>query len=405
MKLIVIAWRNLWRNKRRTLITVSSVFFGVILCSLMGSMQEGSYNNMIENVVNFYSGYIQIHQEDYWEDKNINNSFAANDSLENSILNFNQVEYIIPRLESFALVSSGELTKGAMIMGVDPDKENRLTSIGNKIIEGNYLKNDDDGVLLGYKLAEKLNIHVGDTAVFLGQGYHGITAAGKYPVRGLFKSSNPDLNRRLVYFEINNAQKFYGAINMLTSYLLMVKDNKVSRELLPLLKDQIKSPYKVKSWEEMFPVLLQQIESDKSSALVMKAILYIVIMFGIFGTVMMMISERKREFGVMMAVGMQKYKLAIAVLVETLFMGLLGVVMGFLGSMPVVGYVYFHPIPLTGKVAEWMSDLGFEPYMFFAWDAQVFVNQMIVVFFITIVISVFPFVRILKMSGINALKG
>ncbi len=405
MKLIVIAWRNLWRNKRRTLITVSSVFFGVILCSLMGSMQEGSYNNMIENVVNFYSGYIQIHQEDYWEDKNINNSFAANDSLENSILNFNQVDYIIPRLESFALVSSGELTKGAMIMGVDPEKENRLTSIGNKIIEGNYLKKGDDGVLLGYKLAEKLNIHVGDTAVFLGQGYHGITATGKYPVRGLFKSSNPDLNRRLVYFEINNAQKFYGAINMLTSYVLMVKDNKVSRELLPMLKDQIKSPYKVKSWEEMFPVLLQQIESDKSSALVMKAILYIVIMFGIFGTVMMMISERKREFGVMMAVGMQKYKLAIAVLVETLFMGLLGVVMGFLGSMPVVGYFYFHPIPLTGKVAEWMSDLGFEPYIFFAWDAHVFVNQMIVVFFITIVISVFPFVRILKMSGINALKG
>jgi len=155
----------------------------------------------------------------------------------------------------------------------------------------------------------------------------------------------------------------------------------------------------------MFPVLLQQIESDKSSALVMKAILYIVIMFGIFGTVMMMISERKREFGVMMAVGMQKIKLAFTVFIETLFIGLLGVVMGFLGSMPVVGYFYFHPIPLTGKVAEWMSNLGFEPYMFFAWDAQVFANQMFVVFFITIVISVFPFIRILKMSGINALKG
>ncbi len=405
MKLIVIAWRNLWRNKRRTIITVSSIFFGVILCSLMGSMQEGSYNNMIENVVNFYSGYIQIHQEDYWEDKNINNSFVANDSLENEILKLDEVEYILPRLESFALVSSGELTKGAMVMGIDPEKEHRLTSIGNKIIEGTYLNEHDDGVLLGFKLAEKLKIQVGDTAVFLGQGYHGITAAGKYPVRGLFKSSNPDLNRRLVYFEINNAQKFYGAEKMLTSYVLMVKNNKVSREILPVLKSQIHSPYKVKSWEEMFPVLLQQIESDKSSAMVMKAILYIVIMFGIFGTVMMMISERKREFGVMMAVGMQKYKLAITILIETLFMGLLGVVMGFLGSMPVVGYFYFHPIPLTGKVAEWMSDLGFEPFMFFAWDAQVFLNQMIVVFFITIVISIFPFVRILKMSGINALKG
>ncbi len=405
MKLIVIAWRNLWRNKRRTIITVSSVFFGVILCSLMGSMQEGSYNNMIVNVVRFYSGYIQVHQEDYWEDKNINNSFSANDSLEQSILKFSQVKYILPRLESFALVSSGELTLGAMIMGVNPEKENRLTSIANKIIEGNYLEKGDDGVLIGFKLAEKLNVRVGDTAVFLGQGYHGITAAGKYPVRGLFKSSNPDLNRRLVYFEIHNAQKFYGAANVLTSYVLMVKDNKTSNALLPLLKAQIKSPYSVKSWEEMFPVLLQQIESDKTSAIVMKAILYIVIMFGVFGTVMMMISERKREFGVMMAVGMQKYKLAMTVFIETVFMGLLGVVTGFLGSMPVVGYFYFHPIPLTGKVADWMSDLGFEPFMFFAWDTQVFVTQMLVVFFITIVISVFPFVRILRMSGIAALNG
>ena len=136
------------------------------------------------------------------------------------------MDYILPRLESFALVSSGELTKGAMIMGIDPEKENRLTSVGNKIIDGEYLKAHDDGVLLGYKLAEKLNVHVGDTAVFLGQGYHGITASGKYPVRGLFKSSNPDLNRRLVYFELSIAQKFYGAPNMLTSYVVMVKNNK-----------------------------------------------------------------------------------------------------------------------------------------------------------------------------------
>ncbi|MCW3786733.1 ABC transporter permease [Plebeiibacterium sediminum] len=405
MKLIVIAWRNLWRNKKRTLITVSSIFLGVILCSLMGSMQQGSYNNMIENVVNFYSGYIQIHNEDYWEDKNINNSFLESDSLEKAITAMDQVEYILPRLESFALVSSGELTKGAMVMGVDPEKENNLTSIGDKIIAGNYLQEKDDGVLLGFKLAEKLKIEVGDTVVLLGQGYHGVTAAGKYPVRGLFKSSNPNLNRRLVYFEISNAQRFYGGNKILTSYVVMVKDNKVAKELLPSLKDKVSSPYKVKSWEEMFPVLLQQIESDKSSAMVMKAILYIVIMFGIFGTVMMMISERKREFGVMMAVGMQKSKLAFTVFIETLFMGLMGVVMGFLGSMPVVGYFFYHPIPLTGKVAEWMSDLGFEPFMFFAWDAQVFVNQMLVVFFITILISVFPFVRIVRMSGINALKG
>ena len=205
MKLIVIAWRNLWRNKKRTLITVSSVFFGVILCSLMGSMQEGSYNSMISNVVNFYSGYIQIHHEDYWEDKNINNSFFESDSLIREITEVKGVEYMMPRLESFALLSSGEHTKGAMVMGVHPEKENLLTSIADKVIKGDYLVDNDDGVLIGVELAVKIQVEVGDTIVLFGQGYHGVTSAGKYPVRGLFKSSNPNLNRRLVYMELKNA--------------------------------------------------------------------------------------------------------------------------------------------------------------------------------------------------------
>lgn len=405
MRVLILAWRNLWRNKRRTIITISSIFFGVILTSLMGSMQEGSYNSMVKNVVNFYAGYIQIHQEDYWEDKNINHCFKNDSSLIARVQMFEEITYVIPRLESFALASSGKNTKGAMVMGVDPVKENQLTSIGEKMIEGRYLQNGDEGVIIGFELAAKLQLAPGDTMVLLGQGYHGVTAAGKYPVRGLFKQSNPNLNRQLIYLDITKAQELYSAYNMLSSLVLMVKDNQMMNRVLPLLKKEVDSPYSVMSWEEMFPTILQQIESDRSSALVMKGILYIVIMFGIFGTVMMMISERKKEFGVMMAVGMQKYKLAITVFIETLCMGMLGVILGFVGSMPVVAYFFYHPIPLTGKGAEWMADLGFEPYMFFAWEPSVFFHQMLAILVITLFISIFPFIRIIGLTEMDALKG
>lgn len=405
MRLLILAWRNLWRNKRRTFITIASIFFGVILSSLMSSMQEGSYGNMVKNVVNFYSGYIQIHQKDYWEDKNINHCFENDSSLIAWVKSFNEISNVIPRLESFALVSSGKNTKGAMVMGIDPEKEDQLTSIGEKVIEGDYLHKGDQGVVIGYELAAKLQLSPGDTLVLLGQGYHGVTAAGKYPVRGLFKQSNPNLNRQLIYLDINKAQELYSVDNMLTSLVLMVNDNQTMNRILPLLKKELDSSYRVMSWEEMFPTILQQIESDRSSALVMKAILYVVIMFGIFGTVMMMISERKKEFGIMMAVGMQKYKLAITVFIETLWIGILGVLFGFVGSMPVVGYFFYHPIPLTGKGAEWMADLGFEPFMFFAWEPSVFFNQMLAILIITIFISVFPFIRIIGLTEMNALKG
>ncbi len=405
MRLFILSWRNLWRNKRRTFITVSSIFFGVILTSLMGSMQEGSYNNMIKNIVNFYSGYIQIHQVDYWENKSINNTFSENENLNRFIDSVEDITLVIPRLESFALASNGEDSKGAMIMGIDPQKENELTSIGTKIIQGNYLKNNDNGVLVGFELATKLKIEPGDTLVLLSQGFHGVTAAGKYPVRGLFKLSNPKLNRQLIYLNLNTAQELFSAKDRLSSIVLMVENNDTMKKILPRLKQGVGKAYSVMSWEEMFPTLLQQIESDRSSGMVMKAILYIVIMFGIFGTVMMMISERKREFGVMMAVGMQKYKLALTVFIETLFMGLLGVTAGFIGCMPIVGYFYNHPVPLTGNGAQWMADLGFEPYMFFAWEPEVFLKQMIGIFLITVFISIFPFIRIVRLNEMNALKG
>ncbi|MGQ1787847.1 MULTISPECIES: ABC transporter permease [unclassified Saccharicrinis] len=405
MKILVMSWRNLWRNKRRTLITVSSIFFGVILSSLMSSMQEGSYTNMIKNVVNFYAGFIQVQNEDYWEDKSINHSFILDSALQVQLGQFEEITGIIPRLESFALASSGANTKGAMVMGIDPEREAGMTSVDAKIIEGKYLKNGDDGVLIGYELAAKLKLSAGDTVVLFGQGYHGVTAAGKFPVRGLFKQSNPNLNRQLVYMEIQSAQSFYAAEDILTSLILEVKNNDIMKKVLPKIREKINSPYRVMSWEEMFPTILQQIESDRSSAFVMKLILYIVIMFGIFGTVMMMISERKKEFGVMMALGMQRFKLAITVFIETLWIGLLGVVAGFLGSMPVVAYFFYNPIPLSGQGAEWMADLGFEPYMFFAWEPSVFMYQMLAIMIMTCFISIFPFVRIVRLSEIKALKG
>ena len=95
-----LAWRNLWRNKRRTLITVASIFFGVLFSTIMSSMQEGSYSSMIDNVVKFYSGYIQVHEEDYWEKKTINNTLSPTDSLNNAIYSVEEITFVTPRLES-----------------------------------------------------------------------------------------------------------------------------------------------------------------------------------------------------------------------------------------------------------------------------------------------------------------
>ncbi len=399
-----LAWRNLWRNKRRTSITVASVFFGVVLSSLMGASQEGNYAKMIENVVKFYSGFIQIQHEAYWEHQSINNTFELTPQLEQLLADDPDLTGSAPRLEDYALASYGDLTKGALVLGIDPQKETAITSIADKIVAGFYLKPDDDGLILGFELARSLNVGLGDTLVLLGQGYHGVSAAGKFPVRGLIKHFNPQYNRRIVYMTLQNCQSFYSAEGRLTSLVLMVDDNTVMKRTLARLRKTIHAPYRVMSWEEMFPSLLQQIESDRSTALIMKVVLYIVIGFGIFGTIMMMMAERRHEFGVMVAIGMPKWRLAVTVVVETIFIGMVGAASGLAGSFPVVGYFYYHPIPIAGKGGEWLQDLGFEPYMFFAFEPRVFINQMLAVFAMTLVISAFPLYKLIRFQEIKALK-
>lgn len=402
---IKLAWRNLWRNKRRTLITVASIFFGVLLSAYMTSMQEGSYSKMVEIVVKFYSGYMQVHHEDYWENKSINNSFDYDQVLIDRLKSNPEVDFVIPRLEAFGLASAGELTRGAAVFGIVPEVETQLTGIAEKIVSGKYLQTDDDGVVIGDGLAKFLNLKLNDTLVVLTQGYHGVSSAGKFPVHGIIKHVSPELNKSIIYMELKTCQSFLGAENKLTSLVVNVADNDAMKRTLMNLKKEIKPPYSIMSWEEMQPEVVQQIESDRAGGVIMKAILYIVIAFGIFGTIMMMIAERRREFGVMISIGMQKKKLAVILFIETLFIGLLGIFSGMAVSLPLLIIQAKNPIPLTGETAKLMEDFGFEPYMFFSTAPEVFWQQAISVFVLTLLIGIYPVVASLKLKAIKALHG
>lgn len=402
---IIMAWRNLWRNKRRTTITVASVFFGVLLSTIMSSMQEGSYTSMIDNIVKFYSGYIQIHQQDYWENKTINNSFILNDTLLSKVKRVPEVTEVTPRLESFALASSEAITKGALIIGVDAEQENRVTGLKRWLIRGQYLESGDPGVLVASDLAKYLKLDTGDTLVMIGQGYHGSSAAGKFPIRGILRFPNPELNRQTIYMNLNTCQDFYSAYDLATALVIMVKDAYHIPPALHKLRSLVESSYQVMSWDQMQPDILQMIDADRAGGVIMKMILYVLIGFGIFGTVMMMIVERKRELGVMIAVGMRRYKLASVLFIETLYIGFTGVLAGFAGSIPVIAWGYHHPITLTGKTAQTMMDMGIEPLLYFSWLPRVFYEQVMIVFFMTLIIAAFPVYSANRLKIQDALRG
>ncbi len=177
-----LAWRNLWRNRRRTLITLASVLMAVVLAIGIRSFQKGVYGNMIGNAVRFSTGYIQVHAKGYWEDQSINNSFEPGSELKTALNKDQNISLTVPRLESFALASSGPHTKGVEVIGIDPAKEEAMNNLKGKIIAGKYFRENvsGQGILIGDGMAHYLQLNLGDTLVLLGQGYHGSTAAGQY---------------------------------------------------------------------------------------------------------------------------------------------------------------------------------------------------------------------------------
>jgi len=464
-----IAWRNLWRNKRRTLITVASVFFAIFFALIMRSLQLGAYDHMFRNAIESYTGYIQIQHEDFWDNKIVDNTFAYTPELDQIVMSIQNVTGTVPRFESFALASSGTLTKGVLVMGVDPEKESLLSDIRSKLVKytlddknikalrdselpqeikknleifrGNsyssssslaidfnitdkdsssiltifrkyasfrnsYIKSGEPEVLIGDKLALYLKAAIGDTIVLLGQGYHGTTAAGKYRINGIVKLPTPDLDNKIVYLPYDICQELYNAPGMLTSVAISIKDNddEIVNSMVSEVGSKVEPPLKVMGWRAMNKLMINQIDADSKSGMIMIIILYLVIAFGIFGTVLMMTAERKREFGVLVAIGMQKSKLAAVITLEMIFMGILGIASGIIAALPVIFYGYSHPIRFHGEMAKMYEDYGYEAVMPFLLPDMYIVWQAVTVAILVMVAIIYPLRKINKMKVVNSIK-
>ncbi len=400
---IRLAWRNLWRNKKRTLIAAASVFFAVILALVTRSMQKGSYNYMIHASASMFTGYIQVHGKNYWDKRSLEQSMIVSDNVRNKIESIEGVTNVVPRLESFTLVSHKNFTKVSQIIGIDPVKENNMTHLAGKLQSGKYLDNNSEGALIAKGLADLLKVNVGDSIVIYGQGYHGVTAAARIPVIGIVKFTLPELNKATTYLSLKYAQWLFSAPGRITSLSIMLKNPDNIDKVYNKVDAMFNKNYEVMTWAEMLPDLVQSIESDNAGGIIMLGILYIVIGFGIFGTIMMMTTERSREFGILISVGMRKWKLIFVTTIETFLISLIGVVLGAVASIPILIYFYHNPIYLTGNAAQAMLSFGFEPILPFAIYPGMFIAQGWTVLAIALCSALYPLAYIKKLKTVKAL--
>lgn len=402
---IQLAWRNLWRNKRRTLITAASIFFAVFFALLMRSVQYGAYENMIKNAVGFYTGYIQIQSDAYQEEKSIDHTLTYSNDLIEDLKGIPNVEEIIPRLESGALASIGEISKGVMLVSIDPEKEQHVIDLESKLIEGKYLTNTDSSIIVTEGLAKYFNLSLNDSLILLSQGYHGSSAAGRYIISGIAKFGSPDLNNRLVFMPLPLAYYFFDAKDQVSSYIVKCHNVNKLESTVSAINGQLDDGMAALSWEQMIPQLTQLIEADNAAGIIMILVLYIIIGFGVFGTILMMTNERIYEFGVLISIGMKRWKLIFILILESIFITLIGILGGIIFSIPVLSYFYFNPIWMGDDLKEVSERYDIEPVLHFSLDPEIFWTQGLCVAIIALITIIYPILKISKLKPVEALKG
>lgn len=401
-----IAWRNIWRNKRRSLITLSSVAFALFFAILMRSMQLGTYDLAYSSVINATTGYLQWQGEGYWDKQSLERSFLPDSQSLKQIQSHPGVEALLPRLESFALLASDKSdTKPGLLRGIKSDLEDQYFQLGDKLIAGGLPDEKTPGVMLASGLAENLKLSLGDTLVIIGQGYHGMSANGKYPVIGIANLKNPVANKTTVYLPLKEHQYLTGAYKRLTAEVIIPSEPEDIASLkldLESYTDTTKSD--LMTWQEMMPELIEAMEADSAGGLAILFILYLVIAFGIFGTILMLSAERKPEFGILLSIGMSRGRMALSTLMETVFLSLLGILSGSLLAWPITLYYHYHPIELSGDMDAMMEDYGMEALLPFSIDPAIWISHGSIMLIISILLSFYSINTIYRLNPVSAMR-
>ena len=422
-----LAWRNLWRNRRRTLITMASVFFAVFLCIVYTSILTGAWDRMMDNMIVTQAGHIQIYGKEFWNDKVIDNFMLADSATLTQLETINNIANVSPRVETFAMVSFGTTLKGVAVFGVSPEKEKQKSNLPSRLVAGEYLTETDGGILIGEGLSKYLKSGIGDTLALIGQGYHGASAAQLFVIRGILKFMTIEMDNTIAYITLTSAQSFIDMPDGYSGILISITDNKKLDEVISVVSSLINSPittgngisensalqttrytlnadnYAVYPWQFTMVRLLETSESDKAFSTLIMYILYVIVGFGILGTVIMMTNERKREFCIMISLGMSRIRLAAVIAVELLMMILIGVALAFIVTLPVAHWFAAHPIEITGEMGEMYATYGMEPVLPMSTRPYIFVNQIINVLIIAILTVIYPVNKILRLK-INNIK-
>ena len=403
LTIVKIAWRNLWRSKLRSSVVILSVIFGIVGGIIIIAMSYGLNMERMNNAVDTYLSHIQIHNKKFSDDFNLRHTISNLSEIEEKINNDERVVSYSKRIILNGMLSNSNGSYGIQVKGVDPDQEVNVTNTYEKVIEGEYFKSSrDNTILVGKKLADRLNLKIKSKVVVTFQDENNNLTSLLYRVEGIFRSGNSRYDDANVFVRNSSITKNLPNFSGFHEIPILLTDielkDEVKSELIPFSNENI-----VESWDDISKDLAYANE-------MLAAVLYIFMMiilsglsFGIVNTMLMAILERKKEIGMLMSIGMNRYKIFLMIGFETIFLTVVALPFGLLISYMLVEYYSVVGIDLS-MVEAGLENLGVGTRLYFQLPTSDYYVVSGMVFVISLISSIFPSIRALKINPVEATK-
>jgi len=402
---VQIAWRNIWRNPRRTGVILIAVIIGVWSMIFMGALMRGILAGMIHNGINTLTGHIQIHQTSYPNDPSIEHRIADPAGVEDILAKrLPEGSQWTQRVRVNAVVNNARHNKGATMVGIDPEKEARMSFIGTAVTQGRYLKpGEANAVLVGRALAEQFETGLGRKLIVMSQDAGGRIASRAFRIRGIFQAEMEATEKSYIFVNLQAAQKMLKMGQAVSEIAILLPDPNQAGEAVGMLKKELAGrDLAVRSWMEALPLLQAYLKMYDSFILIWFVVVFVAMGFGILNTTLMAVFERMREFGLLKALGMRPGRIVTGILTEALFILAMGLVVGNLLGLASCWALSFHGIDLSA-LAKGVEYAGMSRLIFpVIWVKDV-VSANLVVLLLGLLVCLYPAVKAARFTPVEAM--
>lgn len=403
MILILMAWRNIWRNKLRSLIIMMSIIIGLFAGLSVLSLYKGMMSNRIRTVIDNEIGHLQLHAKEYIQEKEVSMILPDHNKIIASLYTDNNIKYFTSRTLSSGMLSAASGTSGVMINGIDPASEYKVSDIHNKIVAGQIFTEKRNEILIGKKLAEKLNLKTGIKIVLTFTDSSNSLVSSAFRVAGIYETVNASLDERKVYVKKNELNKLLGIGNNAHEIAIILNRDDQTEFTLQTLKNQYRKIH-IADWKTLSPETNLLVKTVDDYSLIIIIIIMLALAFGITNTMLMAVLERRRETGMMMALGMSSIHINLLIISETLLLTLSGTPLGLLISWLTIQYFNRSGIDFSNMGKDLMSSFGFGNKIYPEFPTDKIGVIIGIVIIMALLSSLIPLLKILKMKPATSIK-